>query len=478
MPKSVHMEFQQGGREDARVHVFMTASGTGNTIELACSAYTRQADLAIVWVLSEDDVKDVEQQKDNKDRRNELAFGVLRDLAKKDVSRLKPMIGMYTLKKTARIVYAFDEASICPLFVRALIAEPEECAKAIITTYKDQGLAIDVVFSVAGTGVSRGSIGSNIENMKVFTKTNAMQDPKAVYESLCSEFPAIKVKYDEIRNQQPVLHVLMEHNARMMSIVIHCLSEDPNLDKGSNANDIVMQTIDRFMESNGMWQLAFSKEDDCSKRRGRMKQQVLVGCQVLAEHLFGQSVQISADKQECEEMALTLDYGLKFDTDNLPLKEKWMLVQKYGLLVPVEFPDGGGKLDKPFTLDPAMQLVALYMLQPPRPRHDSSLMLAASSYGFEVLSTHILKAALAASLAVAFDDRPTVGEILQKKLGFFTQDEWGVPDEVTSIMKDFNELRVVNVVDYGDDDEVMMMIMGALSQLSPREYKQGFDKGK
>ena len=45
--------------------------------------------------------------------------------------------------------------------------------------------------------------------------------------------------------------------------------------------------------------------------------------------------------------------------------------------------------------------------------------LDSTSFGFEVLSTNLVKIAIAASMVVSSSDRMSVQELLKEKLGFF-----------------------------------------------------------
>ena len=91
------------------------------------------------------------------------------------------------------------------------------------------------------------------------------------------------------------------------------------------------------------------------------------------------------------------------------------LVAKYGLLEPSDWPIFNSTIQQPFEMRVSQQLVALHLLGV-----NLSEMVAANPYGFEVLLTQIIKAALAASSVVLEASRPSIGASL-KKIGFQTQ---------------------------------------------------------
>jgi len=82
------------------------------------------------------------------------------------------------------VVIAIDKASVCPLFVRAIIADRRSMERAVLDGLKKFGMTVQkAVFSVAGTGASRGSIGSDPDNW-VAVDTSASLDAVSVYSVL------------------------------------------------------------------------------------------------------------------------------------------------------------------------------------------------------------------------------------------------------------------------------------------------------
>jgi hypothetical protein len=89
------------------------------------------------------------------------------------------------------------------------------------------------------------------------------------------------------------------------------------------------------------------------------------------------------------------------------------IVGKFGLLEPsLATPEPGEVASDLFVMRPAQQLVALTMLG-----INTALLLEASAFRFEILSTHVAKCAIAASSAIELSARPHLQTILTK-IGF------------------------------------------------------------
>jgi hypothetical protein len=108
-------------------------------------------------------------------------------------------------------------------------------------------------------------------------------------------------------------------------------------------------------------------------------------------------------------------------TDMNPIQR---IVRRFGLLEPTLLPpEPRAVASDLFVMRPAQQLVALTMLG-----IDTASMLEASPFGFEVLSTHVAKCAIAASSAIDVSTRPDLQKILSK-IGF-TVDRYASSDDI------------------------------------------------
>ena len=161
-----------------------------------------------------------------------------------------------------------------------------------------------------------------------------------------------------------------------------------------------------------------------------------------------------AQQSELYTWLLEMRCGLEFEADvkkkvniNRPAGAGLVntLVAKYGLLEPNDLPISESTIQKPFEMRVSQQLVALHLLGV-----NLSEMVAANPYGFEVLSTQIIKAALAASSVVLEASRPSIGASL-KKIGFQTQPS--ITHQTTDQL--FARLDSCKVIPhyFGDDSE-------------------------
>jgi hypothetical protein len=93
---------------------------------------------------------------------------------------------------------------------------------------------------------------------------------------------------------------------------------------------------------------------------------------------------------------------------------KKSLISKYGLVEAVPFTAATPKVDKPFHMPPPMQVMALFLMG----LAGKLSPLEPSFFGFEILTTQLVKCALAAALTIPKRKRPTLKEIFTDKLGF------------------------------------------------------------
>ncbi|CAB9518085.1 expressed unknown protein [Seminavis robusta] len=108
--------------------------------------------------------------------------------------------------------------------------------------------------------------------------------------------------------------------------------------------------------------------------------------------------------------------GFEFDKQvsevfaNSSTHARFLLLSKYALVEPnpASKTERGKAIDNPFMMRPAQQLIALRLLG-----INLSALVSSNPFGFEVLSTHTMKTALAASSAVAWERRNSVKETLE-----------------------------------------------------------------
>jgi len=331
-----------------------------------------------------------------------------------------------------RLVVAIDEASTCPLLARAVISDYSDffasgIAETILgelpvsqhLTFPD----IVVKFSVGGTGAAMATIGSLPQNFDVITPTAAERNglywktvlrAKSVSKILPGQSEPATLLPDQVTEKLPILYRLME-NGRMASIAISILfsKQDDVIDEAK----MVETMVEDFIASNGLSALRWPQQ--------REPAAATAAC-AFAVYLFQWSHEKpskEAQRSELYTWLLEMRCGLEFEADVRRVVDTSTngaglvktLVATYGLLEPSDRPIFNSTIQKPFEMRVSQQLVALHLLGV-----DLSEMVAANPYGFEVMSTQIIKAALAASSVVLEASRPSIGASL-KKIGFQMQ---------------------------------------------------------
>jgi len=433
--------------------VFYSASGTGKTVEIAGSGYTRGAALTIVHDAS----KSSDVAKTEEGEIDEEAFAAnLTSIADKYINGatyskiLKPIIDdiferdrvMESVEgatapsrsdtekamndignanvngeHTISIVLAIDEASACPAFVKKIISNCTVAGEHVVETFcgdhKGKQLKfhnIEVLFSFAGTGASNTAVGSLPENYYNL-EPSALPESETVYEVLrsISAKPSNLPAFAELTQTYPVLGCMVKHNARMISIFLKTLSTNPwKIKYPYTQNDLISEVFDKFIDCNGLAELKTSKD------------QIKVAAQALAVHLFQR--RFNEGPQIDDEALLEFKYGIAFDplTDLVSMKK---LVSRYGLVTPQVTPkEMKDSSEAPFMIDETMQLLCLWMLMQGRVQGYSDGLLQTSSFGLEVLATKIVSAVVTASMTLPPDKRPTLPELLQKHLKFLMVD--------------------------------------------------------
>ncbi|KAL3906892.1 MAG: hypothetical protein SGILL_009093, partial [Bacillariaceae sp.] len=392
----------------AKVAVFHSASGTGKTVELASSAATRKADFTFVLQFSEDisaEFKDINPNDgDEKAKRNKAALAMIQD-------------------EIGKILEGNEQSDLDDYF-------QEEVANFILEKAHvpdENKVCIDVTFSVGGTGACMKYIGSQGNMFRVVeptaTSCSGLYWKTALREArICQYLPSnTEQDYldpDQLEEELPILGCLMQ-NGRMASIAMGVLLAD-NRRVPIDEAQLVEEVVIEFIRSNGLSKLQWP---------GGREASVAVAASALAVHLFQwNSERRSAKINEAElhKWLRELRSGVEFADDVLDAaKDHYLmaaLVSNFGLLEQRHEPfkkETSGKnhqalysISKPFVMRPSQQLVALHLLG-----GDVSKMVTSIPSGFEVLTTHIIKAALAASSVVAENSRPSIAKSL-KEIGF------------------------------------------------------------
>lgn len=418
---------------DSIVGVHYSSSGTGKTVDLAGASYIRKTQLSFFTsiedgYLSGQEFLDTIQR--NKSAIEAFKRQLFNLLTQEKVRGVENILGGILSVGELRLSVCLDEASKCPVIVRSIISNPtlaEEAVRNAIceaiqefgkenksaehqdkAALQDASQRLRVLFSVGGTGASCGSVGSMEKNYE-HLKTSASLQPEKVYNALLTDM----VKDEELRHTysynaittNTLLKVLVDGNARMTSILVQSIGDmgsDAHLDNRA----ILVDTLEKFPKSNGLQCL----EDQASKCK--------VAAQAVAVHLFQKKYEVPVDADRQAEALIKMDYhGVNFEKSIGPYPSI-TLVAQFGLLEPEPFSAGGEEIAEPFRLPPAMQVMTMFMMG-----FSNISPLELSSFGFEVLSTQMIKSAIAAALTVSFSTRPNLDEILCKQLKFQLPDE-------------------------------------------------------
>jgi hypothetical protein len=227
-------------------------------------------------------------------------------------------------------------------------------------------------------------------------KTRLLKDMPALLFPGSDGHSRVQITWKAIKELLPVVAVLME-NGRMVSIALAVLKKHcPTLLVVEAA--LVSRILKCFMASNGLCRLV----DKASLRH-------MVAASSIAVHMFPGLENGKRYPQTDPEFELFLNdmsFSLPLAHDVLLKTKIKDLVSKYGLLEPntsVQNMKPGAIIETPFVMKPAQELIALFMLDVEFDR-----MLESTPLGFETLSIHVVKCAIAASIAIDSRFRPNL----------------------------------------------------------------------
>jgi hypothetical protein len=315
-----------------------------------------------------------------------------------------------------KLVLAIDEASSCPRIVRGILRF-QDCVKTLVIEALNSGLdlAIDadhleVFVSIGGTGVSSSTVGSTPNKFSILTPFHEAHWETVVDSKLAEENLTVAVSWDQqpiminsmetIGEHFPVLSTLMR-NGRLASIAVAELREFNGKSEEIREAALVDAIVIKFMQSNGMSLLA-----------DNLKLQRLVAASALAVHFFSAldefKREVPGTSAKIAKWATDMDF-FDFST-GCTVRQ---LVKAYGLLEPsaklVTQDMENERIEIPLVMTPPQQLVAVWMLG-----LGVETMLEPTWCGFEFMSTHFVKCALSASLAVCKKKRPSVKRTLER----------------------------------------------------------------
>ncbi|KAL3921834.1 MAG: hypothetical protein SGILL_002537, partial [Bacillariaceae sp.] len=353
----------------------------------------------------------------------------LEPLMKKEKKHLLQIVhAAVAAKQPLKLVLAIDEASSCPRVIRGILRNPDhvKCVvmkKAIdCALFDDSGhpsvcheLKLNVDISICGTGVASSTIGSLPDNFAILTPYHEKNYGSVIAESLkrnsiesavpwsaeTKQFNDMKIFEEHL----PVLAQLMK-NGRIASITLRILREHAREKSTQDIQEgvLVDDIIKIFMMSNGLSSLRSHKEH---KR--------LVAASAMAVHLFSKrkdfEITVPNESENVANWAAEMNF-FPFSIRDISVRE---LVETFGLLEPSAHIGKyirGESIAPPLKMSIPQQLIAAFMLG-----LDLTSMLEPTWFGFELMSTHFVKCALAASAAVEVNRRPSVQCALQT-LGF------------------------------------------------------------
>ena len=240
----------------------------------------------------------------------------------------------------------------------------------------------------------------------VIGKPSISRNPDLVYEALRTGRSSTLPTYKELERTHPVLFTFVEYNARFSSIVSEVLfQKSGGGHPGYTEGLLIREVVDLFIKCNGISAIAQDPEELAR-----------AGAQTLAVRLFQQRVVAPGTESERVQVEDSYNYGVSLQATTSQTTVMTRLVHEYGLVIALPF-DAGGAARVRYSVDPAMQLLALFMMGL-SPAIDLS---ESGSFGYEVLSTHLVKCSIASTLAIQEDVRPSIQAAL-KKIGFELND--------------------------------------------------------
>lgn len=461
-PSILYLNNVSGEFLENQILVYGSSSGSGKTAELVGSSVSRNAHLAIVLSVEDPDprlenaflenahqayrsyphhqVKETiapisqttprprGQRIDrdtfvrrhfNRQKADVSILPQLKTLLANAWDQLSPAIKVAIENDTLmKIVLAIDEGSSCPDVIRGILRYPDYLQDLVLEAirnnddidYSIDGLKIKVLVSIAGTGVCSSTIGSLPDKFTIMEPSHE-QGWETIVNCQLNDVPLIlwvpwsdqKVAIQSveiIEEKLPVLWMLLS-NGRMASIAVSELRKYNNDIEVAQESKLVDAIIKRFMESNGMSQLV---------RNDGMKKNV-AAC-ALAVHLFSHMEQFKTKVPGVSEEVATFAAKMEF----FDLKPSYgvtvkQLVVNYGLLHhsgAITPSHRNSFISPPLSMSVPQQLACMYMLG-----LGAESMLENSWFGFEQMSTHFVKCAIAASIAVPMKKRPSVQEVLE-----------------------------------------------------------------
>mmetsp|Transcript_27073 Transcript_27073/g.64705 ORF Transcript_27073/g.64705 Transcript_27073/m.64705 type:complete len:904 (-) Transcript_27073:212-2923(-) len=435
-PPRLYLQDLSSLRQDI-VPVFYSASGSGKTAEIVGSSVTRDCHLTIVlqpadgeYKYEADDDEDGEAKDGGKEEvptaagRKQLStlLGCIGAVAYGDKNVFKCLMDAASeTNDKLKLVVAIDEASCCPNMVRSILRDVDAADRLVRETLckclgmEDTSMTTrldNIKFSVAGTGAFAVTSGSADDAYEVTQSTYSQYHDdlkvkllKCVPDHLVRGGGTTRMNLSTcVSDVLPVISVMME-NGRMGSIACASLKEHPAGVPIVESN-LVENIVTKFMRSNGLDDLRNYPEHQCR-----------VAAAALAVHLFqgkSSTAKLPNDADEYHKVAMEMDFALELCQD---ITKKNVTVEgimsRYGLLEPN--PDSseqiwelGAEIKRPFVIPSSQQIIALYMM---------GVELETLPFDFGTLSTHLVKCAVAASLAVSESGRPDLQSTL-KTIGF------------------------------------------------------------
>lgn len=531
-------------RDKGRVHVSFTSSGSGKTVELASSSHTRQADLALLFggiqdsdmlknsqekyyqlCKADQDAKRAHNQKKRTSHADNLRFetedskradeikqalehrqedaGILLVKSFREINKSQGTL--HKIKAVAakanqglKIVVCLDEVYNCPVLVRSIIADRAWMAKNLRESLFRETKNVEIVFSCAGTGAARGSVGSNDRNFEVKTPVAKSKEAIwAIFEQgtqddlnlIFRDGKTRRITYSVVEDHFPFIATLLK-NGRMNSIACLCFN-DWKPERTLDEAELLSNIIDEYIKSNGLNSLEGAQD------------QMLMGACAMATILFQPGIE---GKRELPETPWEIEMfhstgeavGFKFEEVATRVPPNGVGVVQYlqgklGLIEPGDKMkwESNGLIQEPFKMDRPQELVALKLLG-----IDLTQLLRLDPFGFEVVTTHLIKCALTAACVVKGKKKPTVNQALSK-IGFAPHEVGNGKKRKTLTSKEvetrWNELHswkpVFHVMETKDDDlhqrdthfmsvelEVLVLPEGDGDQVTFKDHLQ-IDKG-
>eukprot|EP00525_Craspedostauros_australis_P012322 CAMPEP_0198110146 /NCGR_PEP_ID=MMETSP1442-20131203/2176_1 /TAXON_ID= /ORGANISM="Craspedostauros australis, Strain CCMP3328" /LENGTH=860 /DNA_ID=CAMNT_0043766091 /DNA_START=1204 /DNA_END=3786 /DNA_ORIENTATION=- len=441
-------EYSRNDFEDPKMFVYLSASGTGKSIDLAASSHLRKCCLTMMLSI-EEDMPACNDMFKYRGKVVEFLEKPIHEVAKKHSEVIKEINKQLAIMdESARIrrrmrcdpdpgcnqvtfMIAIDNAYHLTNLVNMIaLCTHDDYFEHELAEYISGGCGgavaqqelrtvefwqYKIQFAVVTNGVVEKPQWKNRKRV-VYTKPCAIREPEKTYNAMCEQYKHDEGRYPswEGLSEHPILKTIVMNNPTMASIMLSslCSTTAQCYQTPAGQDALISTVLHNFMQTNEMQTLLDQPGD-----RAR------VAARVLATHLFQSEYTGELSYENAYVIAHDMEYGIDLDIfddeDKYPMRE---LANRYKMTTPTPFIDCEWdycEIERPlpFEVDPAMQLLCLWMLVGCRDEGSLEGSLADTSLASRSMASTLVSCAIMSSMAVKETSRPEMKTILWHTLG-------------------------------------------------------------